>query len=308
MPALKWTEEKLWEEARKYRTRKEFSEGNYGAYQRARRLGTDFLGRLCAHMIPGVKWTDEILLKEAGRYATRKEFEQGNSGAYQACRRKGAEFMNHACYHMAQGMFGKWTDLMLEEEARKYKTRSDFIYGNNPAYKAMMRKGDVFADKICAHMNRVFQDWSLAALKEEAKKYKTRYEFCRENQAAYSAAKRRGGVKFLDNICSHMKAGIGGFKRGESGVLYQFRVVCGRKVYYKVGISNGDPIVRARHFGVKEGVYIERTHAIWFEDGAECRQMEKELHAAAKAKGLQYIGKDLMKSGYTEIFTKPLLQ
>ncbi len=48
---LKWTKDRLMEEARKYKYRVAFSKGSGGAYNSARKRG--LLDEVCAHMFPG---------------------------------------------------------------------------------------------------------------------------------------------------------------------------------------------------------------------------------------------------------------
>lgn len=296
---LKWTDEMLAEEAKKYSTRMEFKKECHAAYKASCRIGKYFMDMICSHM-KSIKWKDKELQDEAKKYGRRIDFQNNSNGAYLAALRKGKEFLDKICAHMEA--YFKWTEKLLAKEAWKYETRLEFSRESSGAYKAALSMG--IMDKICEHMASIY--WTDKELQDEAEKYSTRGKFRRGHVGAYLAARKRG-KDFLDKICAHMIEGARGFKRSAGGFLYQFRVVRGMDVYYKVGITNGAPDCRASYFGIKDGVYIERTHAIWFECGAACRKAEKALHTAAKAKGLQYIGKDLMKNGFTEIFTQPLL-
>jgi hypothetical protein len=298
--ALKWTDELVEIEARKHKTRASFKRSCSGAYKAAVRNGT--LDSVCAHMSVVLRnWTNDELACVAKTYKTRGDFQRGDGSAYNIALRR--DIMDSICSHMViRVRTSKWTKSKLAEVSKNYTTRREFQVNAKGAYQSAYAQG--LLDEICSHMDQIREEWTVDKLAKEAKKYNTRADFARFNLGAYSSASKRG---IMDSICGHMVEGKGGFKETKGGILYQFRIVSGRKVYYKVGISNRDPLRRAYGFGVKEGVYIELIHYIEFENGAECRQMERELHAAAKAKGLQYIGKDLMKSGFTEIFTKPLL-
>jgi hypothetical protein len=352
--ALKWTDEKLSEEAKKYKTRGEFLLNSKNAYAAARGKGKDFLDVVCSHMdILRTRWTDEKLIEEAKKYSTRSEFQRENSGSYQSARNRGKDFMDSVCNHMATSVT-IWTEEKLREEAKKYLTRKEFQIGSGSAYVVAHRKGKHFLneicehmvsghfrwsltevmslakkfenrddflrnsggafgwarnnkklDEVCAHMKRMYPPLNFNKVAEAAKKFETRGKFQREEGSAYVWAQRNG---HLNEVCAHMVEGKNGFKRSQGGFLYQFRVVHGQKIYYKVGITNSDPEDRATGFGIKYGVYIERTHAIWYDYGGDCQDDEKALKDAAKAKGLQHIGRELMKNGFTEIFTKPLLE
>jgi hypothetical protein len=301
MPALKWTDELIDIEAKKYSSRKEFSRFSGSAYAAARIRG--ILDQVCRHMTPmKTVWSDDLIRKVAKGFKSRTEFFKGNNAAYEAARKRGRGFLDSICTHMKTKKV-RWSIEMLTEEAAKYLSRGDFQRGDSGnAYQFARKHG--MLDLVCSHMEKKYSIWTKKSVEKEAARFSARSEFSNKSAKAYDYACRHG---ILDQVCAHMRDGVNGFKSGRRAILYQFRVVRGRKDYYKVGISNGNPLIRAKQFGIRDGVYIELTHYIEFEDGAECRQMEKELHAAAKAKGLQYIGKDLMKSGFTEIFTKPLL-
>ena len=69
----KWTDEKIREEASKFKTKSEFRENNLGAYKAAWKRG--ILDDVCAHMIDlKTDWTYEMLLSEAKKYSSRGEF------------------------------------------------------------------------------------------------------------------------------------------------------------------------------------------------------------------------------------------
>jgi hypothetical protein len=250
------------------------------------------------------KWTDEKLAEEAKKYKTRMEFKAGGKGAYCSASSRGKDFLDSICQHMAAR---NWSDEELQSEAKKYATRNEFREGSSTAYNIAGRRGKAFFESICSHMSVQRKRWKDEELQQVASGYKTRVGFQKGSNSAYQLSKRKG-KDFLDKICEHMVEGSGGFKRSRGGFLYQFRIVLADRVYYKVGISNYEAIKRSKSFGIKEGVSIEQTHSIWYDCGDACRKAEKTLHQAAKENGLQYIGKDLMKNGFTEIFTKPLLQ
>lgn len=94
----------------------------------------------------------------------------------------------------------RWTYEMLAEEAKKYKTKSEFRKGSPSAYTIAYRYG--IMDKICTHMTPLLHKWSEEELAQEALKYMTRKEFEVGSKNAYAAACRCG---ILDKICAHMQ-------------------------------------------------------------------------------------------------------
>ena len=162
---LKWTLEKIKEEALKYKTRSEFAKYNNSAYNAAKRMG--IFENICAHMPKrtvrtgtkhhNFKWSFENLQAEALKYKDKKDFRDHNHSAYQiACRKK---WLDNICSHMPKHL--------------------DTSGNNNSLFK-----------------------WTLEALTEEALKYSNRYEFSKKSSGAYWSALHRN---LLDIICGHMK-------------------------------------------------------------------------------------------------------
>ena len=102
----------------------------------------------------------------------------------------------------------KWTKKLVFFEALKYKTKSEFQKGSSGAYKAAVRMG--ILDEVRSHMprnnilsgsqNPLFK-WSYEALKEESLKYKTKSEFQKGSNGAYTTALKKD---ILEEICRHM--------------------------------------------------------------------------------------------------------
>jgi hypothetical protein len=94
-----------------------------------------------------------------------------------------------------------WTFEMLQKEAFKYKTRTEFSNKSRNAYSTAQSRG--ILDLICSHMKYVYINWTYNSLKKEALKYKTRGEFYKNSPKAYDMAQHR---KILNEICTHMKS------------------------------------------------------------------------------------------------------
>jgi hypothetical protein len=195
---IKWTDEMLFAEAKKYRTRVEFVKGSNSAYQTADHRG--ILHQACAHMVKPVrerKWTKQIIQAEALKYQKKSDFNNGCRRAYGAAYKMG--ILDEVCSHM-QVFQRDWTMQMLKYEALKYETRTQFENGSSGAYQFALRRG--ILDEICSHMVVKKINWSNETIRTEALKYETRSEFIKGSPGAYGAARR---LAIINSVCSHMK-------------------------------------------------------------------------------------------------------
>ena len=192
---MKWTLEKLQQEASKYKTLGEFQKYSGPAYKSAWRQG--FLNKVCSHMDKVLcHHTKESIQIEALKYKNRTEFKNTNPGSYRAAIRMG--IIDNVCLHM-ECVYVRWTNSALHKEALRYLSVSEFKEKSNSAYCIAAKRG-ILSD-ICFHMERDHISWTTNLLQTEALKYKTRGEF-QKNSSAYLVALRRG---ILDQICKHMK-------------------------------------------------------------------------------------------------------
>ena len=98
---------------------------------------------------------------------------------------------------------GKWTRVTCYEEAKKYKTRSEFSKGSSGAYKAALVNGWLDDYTWFKRPKPSNYKWTYEACREEAKKYKTRTEFCRGcKSAAYNVSRRNGWLDDWFPVCS----------------------------------------------------------------------------------------------------------
>lgn len=95
---------------------------------------------------------------------------------------------------------GKHSFESVKQEAKKYKTRSEFQTKNCGAYTAAQKNR--WLDQICDHMiSGSIIKHTFESCKKEAKKYKTRIEFKTKKYGTYQSAQKNG---WLDKICDHM--------------------------------------------------------------------------------------------------------
>lgn len=86
------------------------------------------------------KWTYEKCQEEAKKYKTKSEFQKGNPGAYRYARINGF-LKSFGWFEEIRNPNGYWTKERCEEEARKYKTKGDFLKGCSAAHSASVRNG-----------------------------------------------------------------------------------------------------------------------------------------------------------------------
>jgi predicted GIY-YIG superfamily endonuclease len=198
---LKWTDEELENEAKKYQTITDFRKNSPKAAAVARQRGRDFYDKITTHLKPTfIKWTDDMLRDEAKKYKNKAEFERGSPQASQVAFKRGKEFWDDVTSHMTP-LHKTWTDEKLRDEAKKYNTPGDFYKFGGSAAQLARDRGEEFWDEITSHMIKPIE-WTDEMLKAEAQKYTSRSEFSKNSSSAYYAANKRG---ILDDITMHME-------------------------------------------------------------------------------------------------------
>lgn len=214
-----WTFEKCKQEALKYTSRSELQKHSSGAYNSARRHG--WLDTICGHMTRSL-WTLDSCRREALKYRSRSEFHKHSGSAYNAALRN--YWLDEICTHMGHGYqqysvrtpassqrssYSKFENLLdvasasaanFEKEiAKDHSEHSDA----NSSYASLL--ADTATEKSQKDPESIVAadstEWTLERCIEEAKRFKTRFEFCKSSGAAYDTAKRNG---WISEVCSHM--------------------------------------------------------------------------------------------------------
>ena len=213
-----WNRTRIFIEARKYRSKGEFSRNCSAAYSAACDKG--ILQEVTAHMPKRKrrppKWTPELVTRESARYSSSKEFQLRAPRAYRAAIRLG--IIGTVTGHMARLRVSKghWTEERIKAIAAEFRTPAEFRKGSPQAYGAAHRLR--ILDQACAHMLRFkHPDWTQTEIAAEALKYSSRSDFERMSRGAYKAAHRRG---LLDVFCAHMQRKGNRFRRGI--YIYEF--------------------------------------------------------------------------------------
>lgn len=109
---IKWTRQRLKDEASKFKSKKKFADNSNCAYQAALRRG--LLNDVCSHMtskqVPSGTWeVKENILAVARSYKKASDFRKENKGAYEGARRNG--WLDEVCGHMESEIRkpGTWT-------------------------------------------------------------------------------------------------------------------------------------------------------------------------------------------------------
>jgi len=208
--SFKWTKEKCHTEALKYKSRKDFSDNDKGAYSAARRYNC--LNEICEHMIqkqkPSGYWTKEKCQEIALKYTRRRDFSKNDRTVYDTSLRNG--WLEDICSHMEKIKDRKpkdyWTKERCQEIALKYNNLKDFVEYDRSAYSIILGKG--WSNELLSHIIRKniinVKHWTKEKCQEESLKYSTRNEFKKNSSTAYTAALKH---KWIDDICSHMIEG-----------------------------------------------------------------------------------------------------
>lgn len=207
----RFTEQELFDIARRYKYRSEFKKGNTKAYHNARSKG--ILDKVCAHMekkpvqpkvsLPRI-WTDEAIVKEALKYKTRSEFQKGCVSAYNAAHKSGR--FDKLCPHLPKPAKKDYVCKSIEDAislARKCNNRTELKEQYGKAYE--MLRTQRLLDKACSHMKkykRPIEKWTKEERAKAATSCKTRKEFHNKYPWAHYLASQNDGE--LDEICSHM--------------------------------------------------------------------------------------------------------
>ncbi len=199
----KWTYSTVRVEAMKYKTKTELRYSSPSAYQKALKYEwiNDFDwfedgNKLAADR--DRKWTYEAVRTEAIKYKTRYEFSENSESAYKVALQN--NWINDFDWFVSGFNKGrrKWTYETAKTEAMKYKTRSEFRKNAAGAINAAIEEGWIneytwFEDgnKLAANNRKI---WDYETTKTEAMKYKSRWDFGKNNGSAYKVALQNGWI------------------------------------------------------------------------------------------------------------------
>lgn len=189
-----WNYDTCKEEAKKYKKRVDFQKACSGAYNMARINGWIDEYYWFEPAKTQKKWNYETCLIEAKKYTSRSEFQKGSNQAYFVARVNGwleeYDWFERPIVHNK-----KWTYNTCKEEAKKYKSRTEFGKKCGGAYYAAIRNGWIEEYEWFEENKKPSGYWTQESCMEEARKYETRTTFYRGSYGAYKAAKKNGWIK-----------------------------------------------------------------------------------------------------------------
>ena len=185
-----WTYERCYEEAKKYKTKREFAKGSPSAYNVSYKKGwLDNYIWFIKRQKPNGYWNSyENCLDEAKKYKSRSEFKKSCNGAYRSSI-KHNWINDYTWFKSLLKPKGYWTYETCFEEAKKYKTRKKFENGCSGAYNVSRKNGWLNDYTWFIQRQKPPYYWTLERSIEEAKKYKTRSEFIKGSSGAYKTLK-----------------------------------------------------------------------------------------------------------------------
>lgn len=191
-----WDYDTCHEEAMKYNSRSEFATNSSASYKVACKNGwlDNYIWFESKHK-PNGYWNRETCLEEAKKYKSKAEFQQKCGSAYVTAKKNG--WINDYTWFERPVVHNKkWTYETCLEEAKKYKTKTEFRNLSSGAYNVAYKNGWFIdytwledGNKIAVENRR---KWNKETCYEEAKKYKSKVEFRKLSSGAYDAAYKNG--------------------------------------------------------------------------------------------------------------------
>lgn len=184
----KWTVETCFNEASKYNSMPDFRKNSPNAYNVAVKNGwiLDY-GWLERTKRSNGYWTRENCYNEAKKYKLKVDFEKGSNSAYVTARRNGW-FEDYTWLDSRFKPTGYWNQENCYNEAKKYKTRSEFQKRNGSAYLSAKKNGWIDDYDWFEEVKRPSGYWTQNRCYEEAKKYNSKNDFHKKSFGAYKVA------------------------------------------------------------------------------------------------------------------------
>lgn len=248
----KWTKELCVAESKKYKTNAEWINNNEYSYKIANRMG--WLPECRAHMnhIPrmwrNVFWTMERCMADAKKYKFRSEWAKNRQSAYQKAKRKG--WFEQCVEHMRASYSSrrkdtykrtrtkKWTLERCLEEAKKHKTKSEWIKASITSYQASRKWG--YFQQCISHMTPMVNKWTKEECIVEAKKYKSKREWDIKDNKSYQGAYMNGWLHLCTGHMSNKNYWtLARCKRSASHFSSRLEWVKKNRESYDVAYQNG---------------------------------------------------------------------
>lgn len=203
---IKWTEEAILEDSKKYTNVMDWVNTPKSGYPAASAAG--ILEKATAHMERQMKtpgsWTKAEVVEYSIQFTTITEWNKEDKKSYAAAQRMGLLDDPDVVGHFTKGLVinKKWTKEKVLADAKNYSSRSEWKKNSGAAYRAS--RNDDYFDEAVADMKtpEKTRKWTKEKIMLDAKKYKSRSEWNRYSPSAVSAARKRG---CFDQAVNHMK-------------------------------------------------------------------------------------------------------
>jgi hypothetical protein len=131
----------------------------------------------------------ELVKKVADKCTTICEFRTSYPGHYNWAQRKG--HLKIVCKNLLSTRFKtkEWSLPAVKKEAKKYKSKVDFVKYSSGAYYWATKNGKI--DEVCSHFKTNNIKWNLEMAKEIASKYKSFKDFREHEPKCFSYFRRK---------------------------------------------------------------------------------------------------------------------
>ena len=198
-----WTEEEVYNEAKKCRSQSDFKRKSASAFNMAKRMG--WLSNYTWLNPPKEKvvWTKDGCYDEAKKYKTKAQFEKGCPSAYNKAKVNGwfADYNWFENGHVLEGRKRrKWNYDTCYEVAKRFRKRNDFLCakGLSRAYKVARENGWLNDYTWFEEFSKPSGFWSYERCYEEARKYQSLRDFRNNSPSACVIAGRNGWLEKFD--------------------------------------------------------------------------------------------------------------
>lgn len=242
-----WTKENVLASSKQFENISEWRKQGGAAYGKAREMG--WLEEATAHMNKNHDWTYEGVMLEASKYKTLTEWASEGKGSYSKAQKMGWLKDIAASFSRQIHPNGYWTKERVIEDAKHYKSRSDWRKNSSAASTMADRNG--WFDEATSHMKLLVEHgkWTRNNILESAKKYLYRVDWQKDFPAAYGKALKNG---WLEEVTAHMRQKSRTRKWTKDAVLSDAKKYESRGEWYK---KSG----HAAHAAKKKGWYEEAT-------------------------------------------------
>lgn len=202
-----WTDERILESAKKYKTRKDWKQSNPAAYNASiksfiHKTATEHMEKILNEK----KWNFKEIAKSAKKFQYKQVWRSQEGGAYAASKRLGV--YKEVTKHMKKpSMIQKWNREKIIKSAESFNVISHWRKAHQGAFTAACNMGIV--KEVTKHMvdgriggpNHYHRKWTKAKLMKSAENFNVISHWRRAHQGAVSAAYKMGIIK---EVTKHM--------------------------------------------------------------------------------------------------------